>query len=121
MATFKSSLFDNLRKLISIVDELRDAGVQDYISLPRICVLGTQSAGKSSLLENVVGLDFLPRGEGVVTRRPLELRLIHTYDATAKPYAIFDKMLEKKFTDFDEVRRTIEKLTNDEAGPNCGT
>jgi hypothetical protein len=26
-------------------------------------VLGTQSAGKSSVLENIVGLDFLPRGD----------------------------------------------------------
>jgi len=52
-----------------------------------------------------VGLDFLPRGDGVVTRRPLELRLIHTYDANAKPYAIFEKLKDKKFVDFDEVRR----------------
>ena len=41
-------------------------------------MLGTQSSGKSTLLESIVGLDFLPRGEGVVTRRPLELRLVHT-------------------------------------------
>jgi len=41
-------------------------------------VLGQQSSGKSSLLEAIVGLDFLPRGSGVVTRRPLELRLVHT-------------------------------------------
>jgi ABC-type branched-subunit amino acid transport system ATPase component len=57
------TLFDNLRNLISLVDSLRDIGVQDYISLPRIAVLGTQSAGKSSLLESIVGLDFLPRGD----------------------------------------------------------
>ncbi len=43
--------------------------------MPRIAVLGSQSSGKSSLLESVVGLNFLPRGSGVVTRRPLELRL----------------------------------------------
>jgi hypothetical protein len=29
-------------------------------------------------MESVVGLDFLPRGNGVVTRRPLELRLCRT-------------------------------------------
>ena len=29
-------------------------------------------------MESIVGLDFLPRGNGVVTRRPLELRLCHT-------------------------------------------
>ena len=56
-------LWDNMRKYVNIIDDLRDTGVADHISLPRICVLGMQSAGKSSLLENVVGLDFLPRGE----------------------------------------------------------
>ena len=56
-------MFDNLRNLISLIDSLRDIGVQEYISLPRIAVLGTQSAGKSSLLESIVGMDFLPRGD----------------------------------------------------------
>ena len=59
----KSGLCDNMRKLVTLIDDLLDVGVQDYISLPKICVLGMQSAGKSSLLENIVGLDFLPRGE----------------------------------------------------------
>lgn len=57
------TLFDNLRSFISLIDSLRDLGLQEYISLPRIAVLGTQSAGKSSLLESIVGLDFLPRGD----------------------------------------------------------
>jgi predicted ABC-type transport system involved in lysophospholipase L1 biosynthesis ATPase subunit len=44
-------------------DQLRDVGVHDYINLPKIAVFGTQSSGKSSVLEQIVGLDFLPRGE----------------------------------------------------------
>ncbi len=59
----KTPLFDNMRKLVTVIDELRDVGLQQHISLPRIAVLGTQSSGKSSLLESIVGLDFLPRGE----------------------------------------------------------
>ena len=59
----KTSLYDNMRKFINIIDELKDVGVQQYIQLPRIAVIGTQSAGKSSLLEAIVGLDFLPRGQ----------------------------------------------------------
>ena len=44
--------------------------------LPSIVVIGGQSSGKSSLLESIVGGgDFLPRGSGIVTRRPLILRL----------------------------------------------
>lgn len=119
--SFKSSLFDNLRKLITVIDELRDVGVSDYIQLPRICVLGTQSAGKSSLLENIVGLDFLPRGEGVVTRRPLELRLVHTFEQGGKPWGVFDVMKDKKFYNFDEVRDAINAITDKDAGTKKGT
>ena len=60
----KTDLFKDIRKLINIIDEVRDYGLDKEISLPRIAVLGTQSSGKSSLLENIVGLDFLPRGSG---------------------------------------------------------
>lgn len=81
--------------------------MQEYIKLPRIAVLGTQSAGKSSLLENIVGLDFLPRGDGVVTRRPLELRLVHRPEA-GKPWGIFENNPNEKFTDFDLVREKIQ-------------
>lgn len=48
----------------------------DPLSLPQICVVGGQSSGKSSVLENIVGRDFLPRGSGIVTRRPLVIQLI---------------------------------------------
>ena len=40
-------------------------------------ISNSQSSGKSSVLENVVGRDFLPRGSGIVTRRPLVLQLIN--------------------------------------------
>jgi dynamin 1-like protein len=104
-------LFKKLRKLITLVDQLRDVGVQEYIKLPRIASLGTQSSGKSSVLESIVGLDFLPRGDGVVTRRPLELRLCHISEG--EPYAYFEEVKGKKFTDFIEVRKTIERLTDE--------
>lgn len=106
-----NALFRKLRKLINLIDQLRDVGVNEYIKLPRICSLGTQSSGKSSVLESIVGLDFLPRGDGVVTRRPLELRLCHI--SSGQPYAYFEEVKGTKFTDFVKVRETIEKLTDD--------
>lgn len=58
-----------------IVNKLQDAfatvGVHNPVDLPQIVVIGSQSSGKSSVLENIVGRDFLPRGTGIVTRRPL--------------------------------------------------
>jgi len=107
-------LFKKLRKLINLIDQLRDCGVNEYIKLPRICSLGTQSSGKSSVLESIVGLDFLPRGDGVVTRRPLELRLCHIN--SGEPWAVFEERKGKKFTDFVKVRETIEALTDEVCG-----
>ena len=104
-------LFRKLRKLINLIDQLRDCGVNEYIKLPRICSLGTQSSGKSSVLESIVGLDFLPRGDGVVTRRPLELRLCHIN--SGEPWAIFEERKGTKYTDFVKVRETIEALTDE--------
>eukprot|EP00922_Rhytidocystis_sp_ex-Travisia-forbesii_P068479 GHVS01101997.1.p1 GENE.GHVS01101997.1~~GHVS01101997.1.p1 ORF type:complete len:774 (-),score=103.87 GHVS01101997.1:165-2486(-) len=118
-----SHMYNNLRKLINVVDELRDVGLQQYINLPRICVVGTQSSGKSSVLESIMGLDFLPRGEGVVTRRPIELRLVHLSEAEHKldaAWVVFDSARDKKFTNFEDVRRHIENLTDQVAGKNKG-
>jgi hypothetical protein len=67
--------------LIPILNKLQDAFNtvgSESIQLPQIVVVGSQSAGKSSVLENIVGRDFLPRGIGIVTRRPLTLQLVYT-------------------------------------------
>jgi hypothetical protein len=83
-------------------------------SLPAIAVVGGQSSGKSSVLESVVGKDFLPRGAGIVTRRPLVLQL-HRIDE-GKEYAEFMHLPKKKFTDFAAVRQEISDETDRETG-----
>ena len=108
-------MYQQLRKFINVIDELRDVGLQQHIKLPRIAMLGGQSAGKSSVLESIVGLDFLPRGDGVVTRRPCELRLNHSNEKII-PWAKFEEVPNKKFTDFAEVKSTIEFLTDKVCG-----
>ena len=67
-------------------------------------------------MESIIGIDMLPRGEGVVTRRPLELRLVHLHDPGVKPWAVFEEVKGKKFFNFEEVRQTIEQLTDKMAG-----
>lgn len=109
---------DNFKKLVTLVDNLRDIGLSDHISMPRIAVLGSQSSGKSSLLESIVGLNFLPRGSGVVTRRPLELRLIRSKDPNEKPYGQFKVEPNIKYTDFNKIRLKIEALTDELCGSN---
>ncbi|XP_038208568.1 dynamin isoform X11 [Zerene cesonia] len=109
-----------MEQLIPIVNKLQDAftqlGVHMQLDLPQIAVVGGQSAGKSSVLENFVGRDFLPRGSGIVTRRPLILQLIN---GNAE-YAEFLHCKGKKFTDFNEVRAEIESETDRITGSNKG-
>ncbi|KAK1287572.1 Dynamin-related protein 1C [Acorus calamus] len=69
-------------------------------ALPSVAVVGGQSSGKSSVLESIVGRDFLPRGSGIVTRRPLVLQLHKTGEGKAE-YGEFLHAPKKKFNDFD--------------------
>ena len=104
-------LFNKLCKLINLLCQLSDCGINEYIKFPRIVSIGTPCSGKSSVLESILGFDFLPRGDGGVTRRPLEIKLCHTN--YGEPWAIFEERKGKKFTDFDKVRETIENLTDE--------
>lgn len=101
-------------------------------------MVGSQSAGKSSVLENIVGRDFLPRGSGIVTRRPLILQLINVPDEEAEAavsthasqwnpnvarpgeWAEFNHIPNRRFTDFGDVKREIENETARVAGNNKG-
>src|SRR5271156_2075663 len=65
------------------LQDVFDATNSPGLSLPQLVVIGSQSSGKSSVLEHIVGRDFLPRGAGIVTRRPLILQLINTRTDTA--------------------------------------
>ncbi|XP_073105799.1 phragmoplastin DRP1E isoform X2 [Elaeis guineensis] len=80
-------------------------------ALPSVAVIGGQSSGKSSVLESIVGRDFLPRGSGIVTRRPLVLQL-HKTEEGQREYAEFLHLPRRKFTDFALVRKEIQDETD---------
>lgn len=82
-------------------------------------VVGAQSTGKSSVLEAIVGKDFLPRGSGIVTRRPIILQLHHTPPDFVE-YAEFAHKKGQKFYDYNQVRKEIEFETEQLAGQNKG-
>ncbi|XP_067672962.1 interferon-induced GTP-binding protein Mx-like isoform X2 [Haliotis asinina] len=77
--SFASSFDAEVRPLIDLVDKLRGYGLDRDINLPAVAVIGDQSAGKSSVLEAISGVQ-LPRGSGTVTRCPLEMRMKHSAD-----------------------------------------
>ncbi|TPP55852.1 Dynamin-2 [Fasciola gigantica] len=109
-----------MEQLIPLVNKLQDAfaslSIPLNLDLPQIAVVGSQSAGKSSVLENFVGRDFLPRGSGIVTRRPLILQLV----TDKVEYGEFIHCKNKRFTDFDDIRKEIEAETDRVTGTNKG-
>ncbi|XP_066285017.1 dynamin-1-like protein isoform X8 [Branchiostoma lanceolatum] len=133
-----------MEALIPVINKLQDVfntvGT-DSIQLPQIVVIGTQSSGKSSVLESLVGRDFLPRGTGIVTRRPLVLQLVHVNSeekkrpsededgghkqeikehAHVEEWGKFLHTKNKVYTDFDEIRQEIENETDRVTGTNKG-
>jgi dynamin 1-like protein len=141
--------------LIATINKLQDAlaplggGSLSPVDLPQITVVGSQSSGKSSVLENIVGRDFLPRGTGIVTRRPLVLQLINRRSNVSKsgtPAAESQDLLDintkndkgeqsennaeewgeflhlpnKRFYNFEEIRNEIVRETDAKTGKNLG-
>ncbi|KAG2226760.1 hypothetical protein INT45_005725 [Circinella minor] len=117
-------------QLIKTVNKLQDAfatvGVHNPVDLPQITVIGSQSSGKSSVLENIVGRDFLPRGSGIVTRRPLILQLINrpanpeSLEKGQDEWGEFLHLPGQKFHDFDKIREEIVRDTELKTGKNLG-
>ncbi|XP_028398163.1 dynamin-1-like protein [Dendronephthya gigantea] len=134
-----------MEQLIPVINKLQDVfntvGTE-AVQLPQIVVVGTQSSGKSSVLESIVGRDFLPRGPGIVTRRPLILQLVyspslwkknkksesdgsgdesHEFEETEpEEWGKFSHIKDKKFADFYEIRDEIERETERLTGHNKG-
>ncbi|KAH9610144.1 hypothetical protein KSS87_003456, partial [Heliosperma pusillum] len=135
--------------LIPAVNKLQDICAQSgntvNLDLPQVAVVGSQSSGKSSVIEALVGRDFLPRGNDVVTRRPLFLQLVRTsasinnntnnnsnddvqvnvnvnvdVNGDGLEYGEFLHLPGKKFFDFSQIRREIQAETEREAGANKG-
>eukprot|EP01129_Flabellula_baltica_P012964 TRINITY_DN5946_c0_g1_i1.p1 TRINITY_DN5946_c0_g1~~TRINITY_DN5946_c0_g1_i1.p1 ORF type:complete len:715 (+),score=175.37 TRINITY_DN5946_c0_g1_i1:355-2499(+) len=111
-----------LEDLIPVINKLQNVSStveSSPLDLPQIVVVGSQSAGKSSVLESIVGRDFLPRGSGIVTRRPLVLQLIYNGE-NDEEWGEFFHLKRKRFYDFEEIRREIERVTDEETGQNKG-
>ncbi|KAM0732431.1 Dynamin-1-like protein [Formica fusca] len=124
-----------MEALIPVINKLQDVfntvGAT-ALQLPQIVVLGTQSSGKSSVIESLVGRSFLPRGTGIVTRRPLILQLVYTPKddrehrsaengtLDVEEWGMFLHTKNRIYKNFDDIRAEIEAETDRMAGANKG-
>ena len=101
------------------------------ISLPRLVVVGTQSSGKSSVLNNIMAMDILPTGKNMVTRTPITVCLhkINTPEAWIEfgSYINTEWIIEKKInltlpipltTETEQIKDYIKTKTTQLAGNN---
>ncbi|KAI9145040.1 P-loop containing nucleoside triphosphate hydrolase protein [Paraphysoderma sedebokerense] len=106
------------RKLIEVRNILKAVQHNDALRLPSIVVVGSQSSGKSSVLETIVGHEFLPKGNNMVTRRPLELTLIHT-PGSNEEYGEFPQLGFGKISNFRTIQKTLVDLNNAVPASEC--
>ncbi|EKF32958.1 dynamin, putative,vacuolar sortin protein 1, putative [Trypanosoma cruzi marinkellei] len=109
-----------MNQLIAVVNELHDAfanvKMNIKLNLPQIAVVGSQSSGKSSVLEAIVGKDFLPRGSGIVTRCPLVLQLVQLPKTSEEEWGEFLHKPNKKYFNFSDINEEIKHRTVEIAG-----
>jgi len=109
------------RKILNIVDSLRQCGIDDIIPLPQLVVCGDQSSGKSSVLEAITEIPF-PRKENLCTRFATEIVLRRSPKSSIATKIIPDKARPEKekeelakfklsITNFDELPDLIERAT----------
>ncbi|NWI89478.1 MX protein, partial [Pitta sordida] len=105
-----------IRPCIDLVDGLRALGIEKDLSLPAIAVIGDQSSGKSSVLEALSGV-ALPRGNGIVTRCPLELKLKRLHDGQAWQGKISFRNVVMDLQHPSDVDRAVRHAQDVVAGP----
>ena len=97
------------KKMIEVRNILQGVGQSGSLTLPSIVVIGSQSSGKSSVLEAIVGHEFLPKGSNMVTRRPIELTLVNSPEVQTA-YGEFPALGLGKISDFTQVQSTLTDL-----------
>ena len=75
-----------LSKKLGLFESVRHVCHAVQIPLPGVVVVGEQSAGKSSLLESISGIQF-PRAQNTCTRMPCVLTML-TDPTVDKPFAL---------------------------------
>ncbi|NWH94577.1 MX protein, partial [Aegithalos caudatus] len=107
---------EKIRPCIDVIDGLRALGIEKDLSLPAIAVIGDQSSGKSSVLEALSGV-ALPRGNGIVTRCPLELKLKRLPEGQAWQGKISYQNFTLELQNASEVDKAIRQAQDIVAGP----
>ncbi|KAL2870486.1 putative dynamin GTPase [Aspergillus lucknowensis] len=108
-----SNIACSMTKLVKKIQDLRHIGIEDYhITLPKICVIGGQSTGKSSLIEGMSEIK-VPRSAGTCTRCPMEINLSESDPGQSWTCRVY---LSRKYM-FDGSRKITKPKKSEPLGP----
>uniref|UniRef100_A0A4W6D500 Interferon-induced GTP-binding protein Mx n=1 Tax=Lates calcarifer TaxID=8187 RepID=A0A4W6D500_LATCA len=119
MNTLNQQYEEKVRPCIDLIDSLRSLGVEKDLALPAIAVIGDQSSGKSSVLEALSGV-ALPRGSGIVTRCPLELKMKRKKEGERWHGKISHQYYREEIDDPADVEKKIREAQDELAGVGVG-
>ena len=104
-----SSLGNDLQPTLDIMESIRGKIENSRIEIPGVVVIGAQSSGKSSLLENLSGVP-LPTGNNITTRVPLIIRLEYQPDAVKPIVVISDNSYMDNGETIDDIQYVASKI-----------
>jgi len=125
---------DELGEIFAALDELKGTGgvnLNDSFEwqLPMFIVLGSESAGKSTLLERVSMYSIFPRAENICTRMAIKIKLRRTEKAETPELSVVDLKTEKEIepprpipvaTGHTDVREAMNDAIRREHKNLCG-
>jgi dynamin 1-like protein len=118
-------------KITNVLNNIsNDHSIENNLKIPSLVMIGSQSSGKSTLLNRILNMDMLPTGGKMVTRTPLNMELINTKGEFYAEFGTFSNNIWvklKKITltspkptmeEIDMMSCYIQKLTIERAGEN---
>ena len=89
---------------------------RNNVDIPKLVVVGSQSSGKSSILNSILGMDILPTGSNMVTRGPLQMELIQS---KSEVKAVFGKYDESRWISIQDIDITYPNPTMEQKSNIC--
>ncbi|KAJ6507010.1 P-loop containing nucleoside triphosphate hydrolase protein [Mycena sanguinolenta] len=128
MDTSPKTLRDYSKARLDILERLRDAGIEQEIEPPHMVVAGTQSAGKSSVLEamSTSSSSYPAALEHAQGTCPMEFRLEHSPDSTSLSVQIALRFagnnevpFRSNLSELDEIQDAIREAQEQIVKHNC--
>lgn len=117
--TLVNSTFGKVKQTLEDIFSKED--IKNY-TLPKVIVIGNESTGKSSLLENITKCQLFPRDIGICTKCPIHIKLKNGSSKYVVKYITDDGVktiiLKKKKKIYGVINKLMGKISGDTISEN---